>query len=130
MNSRNENRVGYKETRIGWIPQDWGFERLDQLCELIYGESPKDILDPNGKFPVVGSSDEYRFGNKFNSEHSTVIIGRKGSIDKPAFYDEPIWVTDTAYFSSENKNIDPKWLYYYLFLHKLARYNELQGFQV
>ena len=127
MSKRNENRPGYKETNVGWIPEEWGYKRLDQLCELVYGDSPKEIINPKGKFPVVGSSIKYRFGNKFNSEHSTVIIGRKGSIDTPTFYNEPIWVIDTAFFSSNHKKNDPKWLYYYLFFHRLARYNESTG---
>lgn len=32
MNKRNENREGYKETKVGWIPEDWDVKRLDSLC--------------------------------------------------------------------------------------------------
>ena len=33
MKDRNENRPGYKKTKVGWIPQDWGIKTLYDICE-------------------------------------------------------------------------------------------------
>ena len=32
MSDRNENRPGYKKTKVGWIPKEWEIRRLEQLC--------------------------------------------------------------------------------------------------
>ncbi|MFC1497343.1 restriction endonuclease subunit S [Verrucomicrobiota bacterium] len=31
MKERNKNRLGYKKTKAGWIPEDWGFNKLAAL---------------------------------------------------------------------------------------------------
>ena len=33
MSERNENRPGYKKTKVGWIPQEWGIVKLDDLVQ-------------------------------------------------------------------------------------------------
>lgn len=33
MKDRNENRPGYKKTKVGWIPEDWNCRRLRSLCK-------------------------------------------------------------------------------------------------
>jgi len=30
-----ETREGYKKTKIGWIPEDWGLDRLENCCQKI-----------------------------------------------------------------------------------------------
>ena len=32
MTDRNENRTGYKKTKVGWIPKDWGVTGLKDVC--------------------------------------------------------------------------------------------------
>jgi type I restriction enzyme, S subunit len=46
MMKRNENRPGYKSTKIGWIPEEWECERLDSLSEIQTGaaKSSKKLL--------------------------------------------------------------------------------------
>jgi type I restriction enzyme S subunit len=34
MKDRNENRPGYKETKVGWIPEDWGISHLGELARV------------------------------------------------------------------------------------------------
>jgi type I restriction enzyme S subunit len=31
MNERNKNRPGYKETKVGWIPEEWGIEPFSRI---------------------------------------------------------------------------------------------------
>jgi len=33
VSERNENRPGYKKTKVGWIPQEWGIVKLDDLVQ-------------------------------------------------------------------------------------------------
>jgi len=54
----NENRVGYKKTKIGWIPEEWDIRRLAILVSIQSGNSPS-IYHPktDGKYPFVKVDD-------------------------------------------------------------------------
>jgi len=55
----------------------------------------------------------------------SVLIGRKGTIDKVKFVDHPFWTVDTLFFTIVNDEIVyPKYLYYVLSLIDLNQYNE------
>lgn len=42
MTKRNENRPEYKKTKVGWIPEEWGIKKGDEISTLITkGSSPK-----------------------------------------------------------------------------------------
>ena len=33
MSERNENRPGYKKTKVGWIPEEWDIVSLDEIVQ-------------------------------------------------------------------------------------------------
>ena len=37
MTRRNENRSGYKMTKVGWIPEEWEYVRLDSIASVKTG---------------------------------------------------------------------------------------------
>jgi type I restriction enzyme S subunit len=37
MSKLNENRPGYKKTKVGWIPEEWETRRIGQLCSFHSG---------------------------------------------------------------------------------------------
>lgn len=47
-NNKDENpsRLGYKQTELGEIPQDWEVVKLEQLANIRRGASPRPINDP------------------------------------------------------------------------------------
>ncbi len=71
-------------------PTNWEKHKLHDLCTINYGQSPNRILDLDGIYPVVGTSGTTRKGKDYFIDGETVIIGRKGSIDKPFYYNEKI----------------------------------------
>ena len=117
----------YVDSLNAIYPTNWKKHKLHDLCTINYGQSPNRILDQDGIYPVVGTSGATRKGKDYFIDGETVIIGRKGSIDKPNYYNEKIWVIDTAFFTSDHKNLDCRWLYYYLDNSKLSRLNESTG---
>lgn len=53
MKDRNENRPGYKETKVGWIPEEWKGPPLnDVIVTSEYGLSEKTSSD--GNIPIAG----------------------------------------------------------------------------
>lgn len=117
----------YVDSLNATYPTNWKKLKLHDLCKINYGQSPNRILDQDGIYPVVGTSGTTRKGKDYFIDGETVIIGRKGSIDKPNYYNEKIWVIDTAFFTSDHKNLDCRWLYYYLDNSRLSRLNESTG---
>ena len=117
----------YVDSLNAIYPTNWKKHKLHDLCTINYGQSPNRILDQDGIYPVVGTSGTTRKGKDYFIDGETVIIGRKGSIDKPNYYNERIWVIDTAFFTSDHKNLDCRWLYYYLDNSRLSRLNESTG---
>ena len=68
----------------------------------------------NGKYPIYGSGGIIGWANEYLCEKENVIIGRKGSINKPIFVDTPFWNVDTAFGLIANREIlDSKYLYYF-----------------
>ena len=37
---KNENRLGYKKTKVGWIPTDWTLQTIESLCSVHSGGTP------------------------------------------------------------------------------------------
>jgi type I restriction enzyme S subunit len=37
INKRNKNRPGYKETKVGWIPKDWGCKKFGEFASFKNG---------------------------------------------------------------------------------------------
>jgi len=41
MKDRNENRPGYKETKVGWIPDEWGIGSLGDIASVLLSNVDK-----------------------------------------------------------------------------------------
>ena len=41
MIKRNENRVGYKKTMVGWIPKEWGTPCLGEVANVLFSNVDK-----------------------------------------------------------------------------------------
>jgi len=59
MKDRNENRPGYKKTKIGWIPEDWEVVKLENTGTFSKGAGlSKSELVKNG-YPVITYGEIY-----------------------------------------------------------------------
>ncbi len=56
---------------------------------------------------------------------NTVIIGRKGNINKPIFVDEPFWNVDTAFgLEAKRELLLPRYLYYFCLRYDFEHLNK------
>jgi len=113
---------GAPAEKAGELPEGWEEKRLHQLVKLNYGKSPKEILDDKGNIPVVGTSDEIRYGNKSLTNKGTIIIGRKGSIDNVSYFNKPVWTIDTAFYTTDYDGVQSKFLFYLLDFTQLEKF--------
>ena len=109
------------------LPSKWTARRLRDLATINYGRNPTAILDHDGEYPVYGTSGSERHGAGYLYDGESIILGRKGSIDRVHFADGRFWTIDTAYYLTDFNDTVPKWLYYFLCSIDLRALNEATG---
>ena len=108
-------------------PSKWTARTLRDLATINYGRNPSAILDHDGAYPVYGTSGSGRHGTGYLYDGESIILGRKGTIDRVHFADGRFWTIDTAYYLSDFTATVPKWLYYFLCSIDLRALNEATG---
>ncbi len=105
----------------------WEKKKLKDVAEIKYGKDQKGIACENGQYPIFGTGGVMGRTNEFLSDKPSVLIGRKGTIDKPLFIDTPFWTVDTLFYTNLLSNVNAKWLYYNLTKVNWYKYNEASG---
>jgi len=105
----------------------WARKTLRDLATINYGKSPKEILSSDGLYPVVGTGGNERYGDGFLYDGESIILGRKGTIDRVHFATGRFWAIDTAYYLSNFNDALPLWLFYFLNTIDLRQLNEATG---
>jgi type I restriction enzyme S subunit len=108
-------------------PPQWNSRTLRELAQINYGRDAKPILDPYGAYSVYGTAQNSRYGTSYLYDGDSVVLGRKGTIDRVQFATGRFWTIDTAYFLSKFSGCVPKWLYFSLCAIDLRSLNEATG---
>ena len=105
---------------------EFDYYSLGDLVKIKYGKNQKKVQDDtNGQYPIFGTGGLMGYSIEYLYDKPSVLIGRKGSIEKVRYIEEPFWTVDTLFYTEVNdKIVIPKFLYYVLFLIDLSRYNE------
>ena len=69
------------------------------------GRNQKAVENPKGQYPICGSGGIMGFADEYITEKNSVIIGRKGNINKPILMRERFWNVDTAFGLEPNEQI-------------------------
>lgn len=80
MGAAVENKVGYKKTKLGWIPEDWVQIKLSEKGSFLKGKgiSKNEILESG--FPCIRYGDIYTHHNEYIKSFRTFI--QKKSADE------------------------------------------------
>ena len=98
--------------------------KFSEILTIKNGKNQKKIENPFGKYPIYGSGGIIGYGNDYICDKNTIIIGRKGNINKPLYVEEPFWNVDTAFGLVANINIlFPKYLYYFCVKYNFEKLN-------
>jgi type I restriction enzyme S subunit len=106
------------------LPKDWKCVKLEDICIIISGKNQSKVINPQGKYPIYGSSGIFGYADEYLCNEGTTVIGRKGTINRPLFVNTKFWNVDTAFGLSPNENYDNKLLYYFCLsfnFHKLDK---------
>jgi type I restriction enzyme S subunit len=105
----------------------WETKRLGEILKVKHGKDQKQVADNNGKFKILGTGGLMGYSNKFLYDKESVLIGRKGTIDKPRYICEPFWTVDTLFYTEISKDFSVKFIYYQFLLIDWYSYNEASG---
>ncbi|WP_318369828.1 restriction endonuclease subunit S [Enterobacter sp.] len=115
----------YKDSGVEWlglVPKSWAICRLKNLATIKNGQDYKSVQTDDG-YPVMGSGGQFTFASKFMYDKPSVLLGRKGTIDKPLYINEPFWTVDTMYYTELNEGFDAKYLHYLALTIQFSRYS-------
>ncbi|MDY4415253.1 restriction endonuclease subunit S [Selenomonas sp.] len=97
---------------IGEIPEEWTVRRLKNFASIQNGMDYRKVFDEGGEFPVIGSGGAFAHASQFMYDKTSVLLGRKGTVDKPIFIDCPFWTVDTMYYTVIHEDVSPRYFYY------------------
>ncbi len=106
---------------------EWEQSSIGDFLKIRHGKSQKQIEDPKGKFPILATGGEIGRTNTPLYSKPSVLIGRKGTINKPQYMETPFWTVDTLFFSEISERVSPKFVYYLFNQINWLMYNEASG---
>jgi len=113
--------------RLPGFDGEWKVKRIGEVLSIVHGKSQHAVADPNGIYPVLATGGQIGNANRFLYDKPSVLIGRKGTIDRPQFMDKPFWTVDTLFYSVIREPNNAKFLFYRFCLIEWKRYNEASG---
>ncbi len=116
--------VPMKDSGVEWldeIPEHGRICKLKNLAKICNGQDYKLIQAETG-YPVIGSGGQFAWANTFLYDKPSVLLGRKGTIDKPLYIDKAFWTVDTMYYTEVFDCIIEKYLYYLALTIQFNRY--------
>lgn len=106
---------------------NWQTKKLGELLTIRHGRNQREVESADGEYPILGTGGEMGRATKYLYDKPSVLIGRKGTIDKPRYMDTPFWTVDTLFYSEIKSENVPKFLYYIFNTIDWRRYNEASG---
>ena len=113
--SRYERYPKYKDSGVEWlgqVPEHWEVMQFKRIASICNGHDYKDVEDSNGAYPVIGSGGEFARASSYIFDGESVLLGRKGTIDKPLYINGPFWAVDTMFYTKIADHAFPKFVYY------------------
>lgn len=96
---------------IGEIPEGWQCFPMKRGLTINNGKDYKDVQSDSG-YPVIGSGGQFAYANDYLYEGEALLLGRKGTIDKPMYINGKFWTVDTMFYAVPNQNVCCRYMYY------------------
>ncbi len=103
----------------------WEVKKWEKILKIINGKNQRKVESKNGKYDIFGSGGKIGKANDWLVKENSVLIGRKGSINKPIIVKEKIWNVDTVFGLEPNiEIINCDYLYYFCYFYDFERLNK------
>lgn len=115
------------QQRLSEFSEQWEIKRMGDVLTVRHGKNQSTIEVSGGKYPILATGGEIGRTNTFLFDKPSVLIGRKGTIDRPTYRDEPFWTVDTLFYTEIAKEAMPVFIYYKFLMIDWRSYNESSG---
>ena len=107
-------------------PDGVEYKQLKDILTIKNGSDYKKYGE--GNIPVYGSGGVMTHIDTFAYDKPSVLIPRKGSLDKLYYVDVPFWTVDTIFWTDiDVSKVEPKYVYYCLEKKHLEKLNKAGG---
>lgn len=113
--------------RLPGFSGEWVKCKLGAMLSVRHGRSQKDVESPSGQYPILATGGQIGTANSYLCKRPSVLIGRKGTIDRPQFVEQPFWTVDTLFYTDIHAPNDPRFLFYVFQRIDWQSYNEASG---
>jgi type I restriction enzyme S subunit len=96
---------------LGEVPEHWQVVQFKELIDIQNGADHKAIEVEEG-FPVLGSGGVFAYASDYHYDGEAVLLGRKGTIDRPLHVTGKFWTVDTMYWSRIRTGMSGRFAYY------------------
>ena len=107
-------------------PDGVEYKELHEILIITNGSDYKGFGE--GNIPVYGSGGIMTYVDTFAFDKPSVLIPRKGSIEKLYYVDTPFWNVDTIFYTDiDTSKAIPRYVYHCLLKEHLEQYNTAGG---
>ena len=101
--------------------------KIGDTLKVKSGKDQKSIECINGKYPILGTGGQIGTTNSFLYDKPSVLIGRKGTINKPQYMTTPFWTVDTLFYTDIKEEFNTKYIFYAFQNINWKKYDESTG---
>ena len=87
---------------------------LQDIATIKYGKNQKNVQSEKGSIPIYGTGGLMAYATEALYDKPSVLIGRKGTIDKVRYDTHPFWTVDTLFYTVINESVIRPHFFYYL----------------
>lgn len=114
-------------TRLPGFYAKWPTEKIGSVLRVRHGRSQSGIEKSNGRYPILATGGEIGRTDTPIYSRPSVLIGRKGTIDRPQYRDEPFWTVDTLFYTEILPQAVPLYIFYLFQTIDWKSMNEASG---
>ena len=111
--------------RFPEFTEKWKEYAIGKVLSIGNGRDYKHLH--TGDIPVFGTGGYMTSVDDFLYDGESVFIGRKGTINKPLYYNGKFWTVDTLFYTHSFVNVLPKFVYCLFQTINWLKYNEASG---
>ena len=123
--NNEHKKLNVPNIRFPEFSGEWITYKIKDVLSIGNGRDYKHLN--NGGIPVFGTGGYMTSVDECLYDGETTFIGRKGSINKPFYYNGKFWTVDTLFYTHSFNGITPKFTYCLFQTINWLKYNEASG---
>ena len=114
-------------TRLPGFTGEWADRCLGDVLTVRHGRNQRNVESSSGTVPILATGGRIGWADRPLYSKPSVLIGRKGTIDRPQYQHRPFWTVDTLFYTEISAAADPRFLYYVFQTIDWRSMNEASG---